>query len=86
MRVEMLRPTADGEVRIETIAERDVLQSPLVSSPGRLIGVLTDRFAVDLHDATSELVRREQFLERLRRMGLGRAATLRQALENYLGS
>ncbi len=84
MRVELINSDVEG-VRAETIVERDVLQGPLVSRPGRLIGVLSDRFGIDRNDATSELARREQFLERLQRDGLPKDGSLAQAIRQFRG-
>ncbi len=84
MQIEIIHPFDNGDVKIETIAERDVLLSPLVSRPGRLIGVLTERFGIEREFATNELVRREQFLERLQRDGLGQYGSMRQAIQEFL--
>ncbi len=84
MKIEMIHPFDSDDVKVETIAERDVLLSPLVSRPGRLIGVLTERFGIEREYATNELVRREQFLERLQRDGLGQSGSVRQALQEFL--
>lgn len=86
MRVEMIHPFNDDNVKIERIAERDVLLSPLVSRPGRLIGVLTERFGIERGYATNELARREQFLERLQRDGLGQSNNMREAIQHFLAS
>jgi hypothetical protein len=84
MRVEMIQYRDDDRVQIETIAERDVLLGPLVSRPGRLIGVLTERFGIERDYAINELVRREQFLEHIQRDGLGSSVNMRQALQAFL--
>jgi len=64
MRVEALE--ADGEdLRIASIAERDVLLGSLVTRPGQLIGLLTDRFGLPRQEAITQLARREQFLDHL---------------------
>ncbi len=84
MRVEMLHPSGDSDVRIESIAERDVLLGPLVSRPGRLIGVLSERFGVERSKATTELARREQYLDHLQREDLSHSGDARQAFQNFL--
>ncbi len=84
MRVEILDSSEDDDVKVETIAHRDVLLSPLVSRPGRLIGVLTERFGLERDYATTELARREQFLERLQRGGLGEFDSPRRAFQEFL--
>ncbi len=81
-RVELINASDDG-IRAETIVERDVLQSPLVSRPGRLIGVLSDRFGIDRSAATSELARREQFLERLQRETPAEIGSLAEAIRQF---
>ncbi len=82
MRVEMLR--ADHEdVVSETISERDVMLSPMVSRTGRMIGVLTERFGIDRDYATSEFARREQFLEQLQREELDPTGSVRDALLEF---
>lgn len=64
MRVETIKAT-DDDLCIESIAERDVLLSPLVTRPGQLIGLLTDRFGLPRQEAITQLARREQFLDHL---------------------
>jgi len=65
MRVETIEATDDADLRIESIAERDVLLGPLVTRPGQLIGLLTDRFELPRQEAITQLARREQFLDHL---------------------
>jgi hypothetical protein len=65
MRVETIEATDDGDLRIESIAARDVLLGPLVTRPGQLIGILTDRFGLPRQEAITQLARREQFLDHL---------------------
>ena len=82
MRVEVLKLDGD-DVAVETISERDVLLSPLVSRTGRMIGVLTERFGIDRDYATSEFARREQFLEQLQRSEAKNDGRVREALRNF---
>lgn len=84
MQVELIDVVDSDDVKIETIAKRDVLLSPLISGPGRLIGILTERFGLERDYATTELARREQFLERLQRDGLGTFDGPRQAMRIFL--
>ena len=84
MRVEMLRTDAE-DVAVEAISERDVLLSPMVSRTGRMIGVLTERFGIDRDYATSELARREQFLEQLQHDELDHDGSVREALLAFAG-
>lgn len=83
MNVELLEVNDDG-VAIESIARRDVLLSPLVTRPGRLIGVLTERFGMERDYATNELARREKFLERLQRDASRAETDVRPALHAFL--
>jgi hypothetical protein len=62
------------------LAERDVLLSPLQSRPGRLVGVLAERFGYDLGRAAEELARREQVLLRLQRDGVTAPDLVREAI------
>ncbi|MGA7670745.1 MAG: hypothetical protein WBW04_10010 [Nitrolancea sp.] len=82
MRVEVLKLDGD-DVAVETISERDVLLSPLVSRTGRMIGVLTERFGIDRDYATSEFARREQFLEQLQRSEAKNDGRVREALRDF---
>lgn len=72
--------TAGGQPVAETLAERDVLLGDLQSRPGRLIGVLCERFGYEPNEATTELARRERLLERLRRDSIFSPAEVRAAL------
>jgi hypothetical protein len=74
---------ANGEPRPETIATREVLLGPLVSRPGRLVGLLSTRFGIDPALAPHELARREQFLERLRRDDVTSIAAVNSAIKSY---
>lgn len=85
MRVEMVHDR-DGEPVPETIAERDVLRGSIMTSPGRLIGILTDRFGMDRSEATTELARRERFLNRLEREGVRSVEAVRDEIINYASS
>jgi flagellar protein FlaI len=71
MRVEAIEATDDDDLRIASIAERDVLLGPLVTRPGQLIGLLTDRFGLPRQEAITQLARREQFLDHLVRENAG---------------
>lgn len=81
-RIEMVHDR-DGEPLPETVVERDVLHGPLVSRPGRLIGVLSERFGMDPAEAASELARRERLLHRLVGEGVRAPAAVRAALAAY---
>ena len=84
MRVEMIRASDTGDdLHVESLAERDVLLGPLVTRPGQLIGVLTDRFGMKLTDATTQLARREQFLDQLVRGGTDPAQRLPDAIRRF---
>jgi hypothetical protein len=84
MRVETIRGVGEGDdLKIESIAERDVLLGPLVTRPGQLIGVLTDRFGMKLLDATTQFARREQFLDQLNRDGIDSAESLQSAIRRF---
>jgi len=84
MRVEMIRELDEGDaLKIESIAERDVLLGSLVTRPGQLLGVLTDRFGMKLLDATNQFARREQFLDQLNRDGIDSAESLRAAIRRF---
>ncbi|HVX29048.1 MAG TPA: hypothetical protein VHA53_01105 [Nitrolancea sp.] len=71
MRVETLTGADDTDLQIESIAERDVLLGPLVTRPGQLIGLLSDRFGLPREEAITQLARREQFLDHLMHEHLG---------------
>ena len=84
MRVEMIRRAGESdELSVESIAERDVLLGPLVTRPGQLIGVLTDRFGMSLLDATTQFARREQFLDQLMRDGGDSLESVRHAIRRF---
>ena len=85
MRVETIDATDDGDLRIESIAERDVLLGPLVTRPGQLIGLLTDRFGLPREEAITQLARREQFLEHLIRddQGAKSEESVRDAIRRF---
>lgn len=83
MRVEMIRGVGDDDLRVESIAERDVLLGPLVTRPGQLIGVLTDRFGMTRQDATNQFARREQFLDQLIRDGIDPADSVLPAIRRF---
>jgi len=84
MRVEMIRNLGDGDgLSVEAIAERDVLLGPLVTRPGQLIGVLTDRFGMTRQNATTQFARREQFLDQLNRDGIESAESVRDAIRRF---
>jgi len=85
MRVETIDATDDAGLRIESIAERDVLLGPLVTRPGQLIGLLTDRFGLPRQEAITQLARREQFLEHLvhENAGMDSAESVRDAIRRF---
>ncbi|HEX3724562.1 MAG TPA: hypothetical protein VHV31_17360 [Nitrolancea sp.] len=83
MRVEMMRSIEDDGLQVDSIAERDVLLGPLVTRPGQLIGVLTDRFGMTRQEATNQFARREQFLDQLIRDGIDPADSVSAAIRRF---
>ena len=83
MRVEMMHGIGDDDVQVDSIAERDVLLGPLVTRPGQLIGVLTDRFGMTRQEATNQFARREQFLDQLIRDGIDPADSVSAAIRRF---